>query len=380
MPFARSLRSLTAERSRGTITWLLLAIALLLTWTAWIALARVTVIETSDDARIEASSTAIPVAPAVEGRVLATHVMLGRRVEAGEPLVELDARALRLARAEAEAEHDGLLAELQALTGERAALSLAIVTLEAGGRTRTGEAVAFAREAEITASLARRLSDRSESLRDMGIEAEESTEVLRAHQKSSDAVATTRRLQIARTRAELREQLSTLRVELARLDRDEAELRNALSTRLATLARLDHEIDRHVVRAPMAGTLGGVAPLSVGALLEHGTPVAHVVPDGPLRVVGRFTPAAVGRIRPGQPARMRLHGYPWIEYGSLQAEVVAIASETDGGLVRIECALRPWADSPIPVEHGLVGVLEVEVEAVSPLTLLLRTMGRRIAA
>lgn len=379
MPFARSLRSLGAERSRGITARLVLAIALLVAWASWLVLARVALVETSDDARMEVSGAAVPVAASIEGRVLVTHVVLGRRVEAGEALVELDARALRLARAEKEAERDGLLGELQALAGERAALWLAIATLETGGRTRTGEAVASAREAEIEAALARRMSERSDGLRELGIEADETAEVLRARQRSRDAVASIRRIQVVRTRAELREALSTLRVEIARLDRDEAELRHVLAARTASLARLDHELDQHVVRAPVAGTLGGAVPMPAGTLVGHGTPVAHVIPDAPLRVVGRFTPAAVGRIRPGQPARVRLHGYPWIEYGSLRAEVRAIASETEDDLVRVECELLPQLGSAIPVEHGLVGVLEVEVEGVSPATLLLRAMGRGLA-
>jgi hypothetical protein len=51
-------------------------------------------------------------------------------------------------------------------------------------------------------------------------------------------------------------------------------------------------------------------------------------------------PAALGRIQPGQPARLRL-----------------------------DAAL------PIPLQHGLPGTVEVEVDHVSPATLVLRTAG-----
>jgi hypothetical protein len=52
-------------------------------------------------------------------------------------------------------------------------------------------------------------------------------------------------------------------------------------------------------------------------------------------------PAALGRIQPGQPAQLRLDAAP-----------------------------------PIPLQHGLPGIVEVEVDHVSPATLVLCTAGR----
>lgn len=380
LAFSRSLRALGAERSRGTVAGVLLAIAFLTAWSAWLMLARVALIETSDRARVEVTTAAVPVAPVIDGRVHKASLELGRRVAAGEPLIELDSRALQLARAEAEAQRQGLVGELAALAGEHAALSAAIAVYEAGGRTRQSEASASAQEAEIAAAFARSMAERSESLRGLGVESSEAAELLQAKERGSAAVAAIRRLQVARTRAELSERLAALRVELARTSRQEAALRRELTAKTAAQATLDHQIEQHTVRAAEGGKLGGVAPLQAGAVLQRGAVVALVIPDDTLRVVGRFTPAAVGRIRPGQPARLRLDGYPWIEYGTLRGRVEAIASEAEDGLVRVECSLSDQPDSKIPVEHGLTGVLEVEVESVSPAALLLRTIGQAIAS
>nr|WP_263430304.1 HlyD family secretion protein [Nannocystis pusilla] len=177
-----------------------------------------------------------------------------------------------------------------------------------------------------------------------------------------------------------------MRIDLARTSRQEAELQRELAVKIAALATLDHQIDQHTVRAPIAGRLGGVVPLQAGAVLARGAVVAQVIPDDPLRIVGRFTPASVGRIRPGQPARLRLDGFPWTEFGSLHGRVAAVASEAEDGLVRVECDmssetynLSAGTSGRIPAEHGLTGVLEVEVEVVSPAALLLRTIGQAIA-
>lgn len=377
--FSRSLRALGAERSRMSVIGLLAAIGLLLAWSLWLGLARVALIETSVRARVEVASAAVPLAPDLDGRVLQASLVLGRRVAAGEPVLTLDTRTLALTRAEAEAQRLGVLAELAALAGEHAALSAALAVFETGGKTRQSEASASAQEAEIAAAFARNLAARSEGLRDLGVESTEAAEMLQARERGSTAIAAIRRLQIARTRAELSERLATLRVELAHTIREEAELQRELAVRVAAIATLDHQIEQHTLHAPIAGTLGGVVPLQPGAVLTRGTIVALVIPDDRLHVVGRFAPASVGRIRPGQAVRVRLDGFPWAEFGSLYGEVEAIASETEDGLVRVECRLYDQADSRIPVEHGLVGVMEVTVESVSPASLLLRTVGQRLS-
>lgn len=377
--FARSLRALGAERARGPVVGLVLAVVLLGAWTLWLVLGRVALIETSTRARIEVAAAAVPVAPTLDGRVRKVSLALGRRVAAGEVLLELDSRALELTRGEAEAERQGVAAEIAALADEQAALALAIAVYEAGGRSRQSEASASAQEAEIAAAFARAMADRSAELKELGVEAGEAAEVLQARRLGSAAVAKIRRMQIARTRAEVSERLATLRVELARATRAEAELRRELAVRTAAIATLDHQIEQHSVRAPTGGALGGVVPLQAGAVLSRGTAVAVVIPDDRLRAVARFTPAGVGRIRPGQRARVRLDGFPWTEYGSLYGAVEAVASEAEDGLVRVEIGLDERSDSPIPVEHGLVGVAEIEVESVSPATLLLRSIGRVIA-
>jgi hypothetical protein len=60
--------------------------------------------------------------------------------------------------------------------------------------------------------------------------------------------------------------------------------------------------------------------------------------------------------------------------------VVSVAGEVRNGQVRVELALLPDSAPPIPVQHGLPGTVEVEVDRVSPATLVLRTAGLLLAA
>src|SRR4029078_8616317 len=105
----------------------------------------------------------------------------------------------------------------------------------------------------------------------------------------------------------------------------------------STIARLREQIERHEVRAPVSGTIADVAALRTGAYVAGGQKLATVVPHGGLIIVGEFAPAAVlGRIHPGQPARLRLDGFPWAQYGMIDARVVRVAGEVRDGLVRVE--------------------------------------------
>ena len=101
----------------------------------------------------------------------------------------------------------------------------------------------------------------------------------------------------------------------------------------------------------------------------------HIIP-GMLKIMTDFLPpAALGRIQPGQPARLRLEGFPWTQYGAVAATVASVASEVRDGQVRVELAVHSDAASPIPLQHGLPGTIEVEVDHVSPAALILRTAG-----
>jgi Cation efflux system protein CusB domain 1 len=95
-----------------------------------------------------------------------------------------------------------------------------------------------------------------------------------------------------------------------------------------------------------------------------------------LKIMTDFLPpAALGRIQPGQPARLRLEGFPWTQYGAVSAMVASMASEVRDGWVRVELAVRPDAASSVPLQHGLPGTVEVEVAHVSPAMLVLCTAG-----
>jgi membrane fusion protein (multidrug efflux system) len=101
-----------------------------------------------------------------------------------------------------------------------------------------------------------------------------------------------------------------------------------------------------------------------------------ILPSGKVQVIAEFEPsAAFGKLHPGQHAVLRLQGFPWAQYGTISARVSKVAGEIRDGKVRVELAVVNIPGSRIPIQHGLPGSVEVEVERITPAALILRLAG-----
>jgi multidrug resistance efflux pump len=378
--FSRSMRALAADAGRRSLVGLLLAAGLLGAWGAWFFLARVATYEVSETARLEADRAVHPVEAPVAGRIVATRLVLSQEVQAGDVLVELDTKAQRLqleeerTRLAASASQLAVLrkeisAEEQARGQERQEMGAALQ--EARARHRETEAMARFAQEEVT---------RQQRLHARGLVSE--MNFLRAQAEAQQRRAAADALRLASSRLELNQRTrdSDRVVHLERLKRAATQFEGELATIAATIERLEYEIERRRIRAPVAGQLGEVAVLQTGSVVQEKDTLGVVVSPGGFKIVADFPPPpAVGRVRPGQPARLRLIGFPWPQYGSIPAVVERVASEPRSGRIRVELTSYPAPASPIPFQHGLPGTVEVEVDRVSPATLALRAAGRLFA-
>ena len=387
-PFARTTRALMADDARPA--WWAWGLALLLgaAWAAWFLFGRVTVFELSRQARLEVQRSAQAVAVAQGGAVLRSHLVLGREVRAGDLLLELDDRVSTLRLAEESSRLAGLPARQAALREEIAALDGARGTeLQAADAAaqaalaRSGEAAAqldFARDHE------RRLAAELASGSVAEIDALRARSESRRQASARDAlVADARRntLEAAGRAQQMRSRIDALKGQLLALDTDAHTLQ-------ASVARLQAEIERLRVRAPIDGTLADVATLGPGSVVPQGHKLAVVLPRGTLMVVAEFHAAsALGRVRAGQTALLRLDGFPWAQHGSVNARVQRVDGEVHEVLrgeareprLRVELALEPGTLPPQLLQHGLSGSVEVALESVSPAVLLLRAAGQKLA-
>jgi membrane fusion protein (multidrug efflux system) len=371
--FPRTWRTLLRPRGRPVL-WLL-PVGLIGVWALWFLQARVTVYERSVQARLEVHREVYAVDAPVDGRVVATQVELHRSVRAGDVLVALERDQEARQVAEAEAVLQGLGPQLEAARAELEAEQLALVEQKGQGAAGVEEARARLTDAEAVARRAQKEAASFEQLWKRGVVSEMEWSRVRTELERSVAAEQAARASLSRVRSEgtmqstdRRTRLAALRGEIARLEAEERVAR-------ATLERLREELERRVVRAPAEGVLGETSSVRVGTRLAAGEPIATVVAGGPVRIVAQFTPEALGRIRAGQPARMRLEGFSWTEFGMLEATVVAVASEVREGLVRVELSVDALPPG-IPLEHGLPGTLDIVVGGATPMRLVLRTMGQ----
>lgn len=377
MPFSRTLRALEAESARGPLWAVLLVLLFVAAWLVWLFAAEVSVYETSAVAHLEAGRSGHAVQAPVLGQVAASYLALGQVVSAGQTLVELDARSEHLALDVERARHAAREHEMATLQSEISAQEL---TLQGERRTATA-ALDEARSQADAAGPASRFADdemaRLQGLREMGMITEVDFLRRRSEAERSRFTERSAALAVSRVGAEMRTRQGDRLARIERLRHEITVLEGQRATSAAEMKRLEFELQRRRIVSPVAGTVGNLAVLRPGGFVDEGDVLATVVPQGELHAVAEFPAArALGRIRPGQRARLRLQGFPWGQYGSLAATVTHVASEGRNGVVRVELAVE--RDSPLAarLEHGLGASADVEVEQVKPAVLLMRAAGR----
>ncbi len=377
-PFSRTLRSVREDGARRSRSALAAGLLLLAAWTCWLFFSRLPVYVTSTEARLEIDRAAHPIQAPLAGRVTRVAMQLGLDVRAGDALVELDIEPQRLELAQGLARIHALEPELEAARRQLASEEEATAALRGGAKISVAEAYARVREADAARKEANEQLDRTTRLASEGLVSKGEAGHARSEREQRSAASDALRLAAGRIAATKRLDASDRVVQARALERQIAALEGEIGTVRATVERLQHEVDRRVVRAPVDGQLAEMAPITIGAMVREGDRLAMVLPAGHLRAVAVVAPQdALGRVRVGQPARVRLEGFPWGQHGTIAATVTRVAGEVRDNRVRIELSVDA-SSSRIPLQHGLPGLVEIEVERTSPAALMMRAAGRRL--
>jgi membrane fusion protein (multidrug efflux system) len=337
----------------------------ILGWGGW-AWYRSSIEVSTDDAYVE--GTISPVSAKVAGHVVELLVTDNQTVRANDVIFRIDPRdyeakrdQARAAVAVAEANVRAARAELP-LTREttrsqveevRAALEGTRVGVrssesavdETRARLESKRAAAAASRADLTAAesahrKARRDLDRMQQLmkndfvsrreHDDAVAAFETTEAavesarrkliaLEKEVQQTEAEVASRQLAIEQARQRVAEargtlaraesQQGTVSVKAAELARAEAMLKSAQ----ADLAVAELNLEHTVVRAPIDGVVAKRS-VEIGQIVQPGQPLLALVPLHDVWVVANFKETQLTRIRPGQPAEVRIDTFPGLVF------------------------------------------------------------------
>jgi membrane fusion protein (multidrug efflux system) len=379
--FAKTLHEMERSRASSSLWKLAAGLALLAAIAYWMFRVPVVLYETSADARLEIASAAAVVQAPLTGRVIRADLALGQHVNAGDILVRLDALPEELRANEETTRATAILPEIKSLEAQITAEESAGVEEQHASQSAIEEARLRVREAETPAKQAELERRRLERLKREGLTADRDYERALSDLEKYERAIATARAAIARLQNEQQTRERQRAVRVAAIRTEITRLEGGRANANASLRRVTYDVERRLIRAPISGTIGEATVLRSGSVLSEGARIASIVPAGQLRIVAFFPPqAAYGRLRQGAPARLRLKGFPWTEFGAVEARVAEVAAEERDGRSRVELDVLPSPTLRVKLHHGMPGEIEVEVERTPPYQLLLRAAGQWITA
>jgi multidrug resistance efflux pump len=375
--FAHSLRRLQADEGRATF-WTLAASGLVLAgWILWATLSRVSIFEVTPNARVELEGATFPVESRFAGQVVRSRLHIGDHVRKGDVLVELESTRERLQLQEQMAQLQGIEPQLVKLRAQVEGEGHIRVEEQRSAQLSLGEATSREREAETQAAFAEHELERMRDLNARHLIPARDFDKAEAEARQLRQAVNTLKAATSRIPEEQAGRGHETEIRMARLQGEIATLESQRNILQATTERLRFEISSREITSPADGQIGESLDLPVGTVVAEGTRLASIVPDGKLFIVAQYPArAALGRIHPGQPATLRLDGFPWTEFGTVRAAVATVGREARDGKIRVELVVRDAKSFRGVLEHGMPGVLEVTVERVSPWSLALRAAGQ----
>jgi multidrug resistance efflux pump len=381
--FFRTVHELKSDSPHTSIATILLTTAILGLWVGWLLIARVSIYRSTDRAKL-VGGTGYEADAAVAGRVVSNRLHLGQKVSAGEILIVLDQVAEQRQLEEDQTRARVIEPELSEIYREIAAEKEGMTAARKTSAVAVNQARVQWQGAEKAWQIAADIFARYQSAEAVVSRIDE----LRAQAEAQSARAKADNLHLEQSRLERdsQTQLSDRQARIDQLQEEGRHLEGEEKTISAEIKRLEYEIQKRLIRAPITGRVAGVAPIRVGAFVHEGDRLATVVPVQTIKAVAEFSPAeSLGLIKPGQRAWIHLNGFPWTQYGSVRATVASVASEphlvgrsgeTPDERIRVEMKIDPRSAPAIPIQYGLPGTAEIEVERISPAQLVLRVAGK----
>ncbi|MBP5974515.1 HlyD family efflux transporter periplasmic adaptor subunit [Brasilonema sp. CT11] len=211
--------------------------------------------------------------------------------------------------------------------------------------------------------LAEQQSNYQQTIRKAKAEIEQADLRLKEQERSYQTLTHSGKLAVLKSE----EQVKNLETEITTLKSDIAQSKSQIQT-------LQLQLAQRVLKSPVAGRVFQLPIQRAGAVVQSGTMVAEIAPEGaPLVIRAQITTAESGSLQTKMPVKLKFDAYPFQDYGVVEGELVEISPtttevETANGKVaayNLEIALKhnciPKGDKCISLRPGDTATAEVIV-------------------
>jgi hemolysin D len=311
----------------------------------------------SASGRLEPKGKTLRLDAAVAGTISRIRVKEGQQVKAGESLVELESTGIVNQLEEAEAKLNGQtdrLAQLQLMrtqqqmtqrtqqqqTQAQALEQAAQVTKTQDNLLANQAAIASANEL-LQKDQAR--VDRFRSLQSQGVLSGSQVEDAERTMIENQQRLQQNQAELQQTRSEIQKQQSTYQRllregELAQINnlKQDQELQTQISDLQAEIAQTEKQIQslkyqwqQRILHAPVDGTVFQLPLQNPGAVVQPGTLVAQVAPQGaPIVLRSQMPSEDMGFLRVGLPVKVKFDAYPFQDYGIIPGRLTWISPDS----------------------------------------------------
>lgn len=344
---------------RGFLLALVAAFGALLAW-SW--LAEIDIVATAQG-KLEPAGFVQSIQPAENGVVRRVLAKDGDQVAAGQPLAELDPayagadvsstaserEALRLRLARIEAELEGL--PFLPTSSDSALLAAAVSEYEARRKAlqaSLSEADAALRKAHADQSQASARYAQASQLLPMVAKQSAQQQELRAQGFLSEAAALDKDKELLAARQDQTAQASAVSAASAALEQaaaarervlqayrqqltaEQTQAQEQLAALSAEQTKHSHRLEQLTLRAPVSGTVNGIAKLAPGQVVNAGQTVMSLVPAGQaLQFDGWLRNEDAAFVTPGMPVRVKAAAYPFQKYGWVDGTVAGLGVDSE---------------------------------------------------
>lgn len=360
----------------------------------------------------------------LEGGIISElFVHEGQVVEAGDPLLRLDATRFQSNVGETEADRVAMALRVERLSAEVDGRELAIpdaLRQKAPGQAESEEALFRSRQQQLrdeVAGLEQQLVQKQQEQREFVSKQGQyrnSLELLRQEIAISEplvaegAISKVEVLRLKRSEVEVRGQLEATNLAIPRAEsaikeveqkvaetrsrfRSEAltqlnEARTDLNKAEATGKALEDRVNRTLVTSPVRGIVKQLLVNTIGGVIQPGSDLVEIVPlDDTLLVEARIRPQDIAFLHPGQKAMVKFTAYDYTIYGGLQADLEQIGADTitdeDGNsfyLIKLRTRKSHLGsdEKPLLIIPGMVASVDIMTGKKSILSYLLKPIIR----